>query len=611
MEDNENKEIENKEVETNINNTSATPTVVPTNEKGKGKIIVIVFVVTFLIALVVILLLVAKGFKKKVNDKISDTGKEIVDKQEEEPEAEPNDGEIDGNIFYKYGEKIDKKLNAKLYQDKGIYKLYKTDSLDVYLHYSDIMDEYEIIEDKGDFKKVKSLEKAEIFYPQFSYNTSSIKTLNKKITDKINEMLGYYYVYGGGDDACMCVKINDKYKCGAHLGMIDFVYDETSDYLLVEMTEGNYTDCAGGGTTATYYLISKKTKEVLSSSEIIKTLKYDAVGVMDFVNNQLIKKVNDTDELDEYRETVSYFIFGGKLYVTFYTAPMNDNYYFMYDGNNFVEYERTDSQIGFKKVANGVTLSYKQQSTENKQTKIATKLVKENNLYKLYETDKLDVYANVDGKFVKNQEFELNENSSLSSVAIVYPQFTYTTSSVKQLNEKIQKRVIELINSYYVYGGGSDGCICVKYGNDYKCGIHLGSFYTNIEETDDYILFEFSEMNYTHCASGSSTADYYMISKKTKEIMTRSEIFKMFNYDEEKVLAEFREAYGSLVSDSDYDWANGYPDDSDFFIYDGKLCFKRMWYTGTNDEYFIYDGTSVKNYSRVDDSTKIKLELNE
>ena len=201
-------------------------------------------------------------------------------------------------------------------------------------------------------------------------------------------------------------------------------------------------------------------------------------------------------------------------------------------------------------------------------------------LYHIEDGEKFTIYGKTPGE---DNDF-VNRNMEIS---FAYPVIDIDNDKVKVINKEIYN---QYKNDYEtnVSLNDSTGCVAIKKDSKYRAGTHI--FYDTYKtfETTDYLSIVIISKAYTECAGGDIGYKGYVINKKTKDIMSNSELVKMFNADEKKIIDKYNENADSIG----YSKAKTI-EDVNMFIYENNLAIVSIG--GAYDELLIYSNGNFKN----------------
>lgn len=168
-------------------------------------------------------------------------------------------------------------------------------------------------------------------YPVIDIDSTEIKAINKEI---YNQYKNDYELITSLDDftGCVAIKKDNKYHPGTHIFYDTYKIFETDTYLSVVIISKTYTECAGGDTSYKGYVINKKTKDIMSNSELVKTFNAD--------EKKIIDKYNENADVFGYSkaktiEDVELFIYENKLSLVIHG---NGDSLYKYENGNFIEF---------------------------------------------------------------------------------------------------------------------------------------------------------------------------------------------------------------------------------------------------------------------------------
>ncbi len=240
------------------------------------------------------------------------------DKPAEPPKPHDNQQVVDNNSYSKIDESKD-------------------------LYYYILGNTYEIYSNMENKKEKSHFQSISFNYPVINIETNSVVKLNNEIKKKYQDLEKKYQNFEeNSNNGCICIKIDNRYYCGGeHIQSLDYGILETNDLITLRIEDNWLTECAGTVYLREFYTISKKTGEVLTNEELLKSINYNISNINDSFSKFLKEQGFVFDDIK-----LKYFIYNNELVIGY---DFEETVYYKYDGGNFVEMESSEVDKLFHK----------------------------------------------------------------------------------------------------------------------------------------------------------------------------------------------------------------------------------------------------------------------
>ena len=152
-----------------------------------------------------------------------------------------------------------------------------------------------------------------------------------------------------------------------------------------------------------------------------------------------------------------------------------------------------------------------------------------------------------------DSDLDYNETRGRIEISFDYPQFDIDSPEIEEVNNEIKNDYKVTYDNDFVYpiDEDADFPVEIRKNGRYYCSNDTGicefEYITyNISDTDKYIAVSFKKTTHCHCSGGSRYYGY-AIDKKTKKLLTNSELVKLFGKNEQEILNEFNDNIDAIA----------------------------------------------------------------